>query len=807
MKSEAKAAAHETKGASRPEPTRPRSEAQGSWQGLGNSARQRELLKSRQEMSESRGMSEDALSPSSSSCKPLDEDSRRDFESRFGHDFSSVRIHDDAAAGALAIAHGARALTLGNRITFAPGFYQPQTSEGRRLLAHELAHVIQQSVPQAGVLPGLLAADHPAEKEASRAAERLGSGFRMSRSMPRQMAREAFTTQEKILKILIENDPKTYPERLERLRELIKKAPEVEIPILEKRLQSKKDTLGLLFQKLPEADQQELLSHLTKKPAVAAAASEQPKNLTPAAPQTSDPTGLDKLATSQEKILKVLLRPVAAGDEAALAVKYQDLRQLFRNAKKDEVAILQKRLSAKDPSKDPLAIHFQKLPLATQGELLSLLSKGPTVAQSENPPASPNASQTSDRVTRQSAQLAIIQNLRDEAVKAFRFIDSQLPLTSVYDAFLKVRKNVLDDIGNALDQAERLLGSSDPAAEAEKTRVLLEKAQLWLFYVVPYAHLAALSRSAQHDRLVLSVQAHTMLEAAKYEQAFSAIQLGTPAALTAARTKGSTILGETRDFLNVMEGAIKKGKESVEVAEGIEEALNIPLEFGSGAVLPPQALIFITLYDRGGFYRAHQWGFEILEEIGPTAYREMAWIEANAPLTKKLILLPIFKGMLHDSYKGIPKDIPFILGRILYLLKQKKSPVTVTMVAGAAMKAFVIVNLLHSPKLLIAGLASVTTRTRESVIGAFGGEVATQVVVDEINQTLGTSLSSGEVLDLLLELTTPPVVDHLKALSEAISTMAPEIAAIVADMQGKGMASEATLKASSFNVPLLPPVP
>ena len=72
---------------------------------------------------------------------PLAADLRSYFEPRFGHDFAQVRLHDDAAAGAAARSIDARAFTLGADIAFAPGEYQPGTADGRRLLAHELAHV------------------------------------------------------------------------------------------------------------------------------------------------------------------------------------------------------------------------------------------------------------------------------------------------------------------------------------------------------------------------------------------------------------------------------------------------------------------------------------------------------------------------------------------------------------------------------------------------------------------------------------------------------------------------------------------
>ncbi|MEA2563869.1 MAG: hypothetical protein QOH06_5373 [Acidobacteriota bacterium] len=67
------------------------------------------------------------------------------FEPRFGNDFAGVRLHTGPAAGELARSVHARAFTLGDSIVFGSGQYSPGTSAGRRLLAHELAHTVQQS--------------------------------------------------------------------------------------------------------------------------------------------------------------------------------------------------------------------------------------------------------------------------------------------------------------------------------------------------------------------------------------------------------------------------------------------------------------------------------------------------------------------------------------------------------------------------------------------------------------------------------------------------------------------------------------
>jgi hypothetical protein len=76
---------------------------------------------------------------------PLEPTLRHDVEQRFGHDFSRVRIHSGAAAEQSAQEMNANAYTLGQHIVFGAGRFAPATQEGRRLLAHELAHVVQRS--------------------------------------------------------------------------------------------------------------------------------------------------------------------------------------------------------------------------------------------------------------------------------------------------------------------------------------------------------------------------------------------------------------------------------------------------------------------------------------------------------------------------------------------------------------------------------------------------------------------------------------------------------------------------------------
>jgi hypothetical protein len=80
----------------------------------------------------------------SSNGVPLEPALRQDMEQRFGQDFSGVRVHTDAKAAESAKAVNALAYTVGRDVVFRSGQYQPGTGTGRQLLAHELAHVVQQ---------------------------------------------------------------------------------------------------------------------------------------------------------------------------------------------------------------------------------------------------------------------------------------------------------------------------------------------------------------------------------------------------------------------------------------------------------------------------------------------------------------------------------------------------------------------------------------------------------------------------------------------------------------------------------------
>ena len=109
-----------------------------------------------------------------SSGTPLPEDARRDMQRRLGHDFAAVRIHTDAQAAEAADAVRARAFTVGQRVAFGRGQFDPTSSTGREVLAHELVHTIQQRhQPRPASGPALAVSDpfSAAEREAESVAE------------------------------------------------------------------------------------------------------------------------------------------------------------------------------------------------------------------------------------------------------------------------------------------------------------------------------------------------------------------------------------------------------------------------------------------------------------------------------------------------------------------------------------------------------------------------------------------------------------------------------------------------------------
>jgi murein DD-endopeptidase MepM/ murein hydrolase activator NlpD len=121
------------------------------------------------------------------SGRPLDTGTRAVMEPRFGHSFADVRVHDDAGAADSARAVGARAYAVGRDLVFGRGEYRPGTAGGDRLLAHELAHAVQQhgagdGAPHRSLEVGRSA--DPAERQADAAAEAVAAGRRVPTATP-----------------------------------------------------------------------------------------------------------------------------------------------------------------------------------------------------------------------------------------------------------------------------------------------------------------------------------------------------------------------------------------------------------------------------------------------------------------------------------------------------------------------------------------------------------------------------------------------------------------------------------------------
>jgi outer membrane protein OmpA-like peptidoglycan-associated protein len=104
--------------------------------------------------------------------QPLDRETRAFMEPRFGYDFSKVRVHADAKAAESARAVNALAYTVGRDVVFSADQYSPETDKGRRLIAHELSHVLQQGSTNYSAIEKKLEITDP-QDESERQADRF----------------------------------------------------------------------------------------------------------------------------------------------------------------------------------------------------------------------------------------------------------------------------------------------------------------------------------------------------------------------------------------------------------------------------------------------------------------------------------------------------------------------------------------------------------------------------------------------------------------------------------------------------------
>ncbi|MEM7129323.1 MAG: DUF4157 domain-containing protein, partial [Chloroflexota bacterium] len=110
--------------------------------------------------------------------RPLPEPLRQEMEGAYGQDFSTVQVHE----GTLASRFGAKAITQGTNIHFAPDAYRPDRQQGRQLVAHELAHVVQQRLGRVPLANGKTRVDPSPALETE--AQRAGTHIAQNRGLP-----------------------------------------------------------------------------------------------------------------------------------------------------------------------------------------------------------------------------------------------------------------------------------------------------------------------------------------------------------------------------------------------------------------------------------------------------------------------------------------------------------------------------------------------------------------------------------------------------------------------------------------------
>ena len=220
--------------------------------------------------------------------QPLDAVTRDFFASRLGHDFGHVRVHATSAAEESARAVNAIAYTVGTDVVFGAGQYAPGTTAGKKLLAHELAHVVQQGTASSpsGNDVRIDSPNEPGEYEAERVASTIPGavgpgecpsalGDRSphgSAHLSRQVAPAKFTQYDETIRKEIERIPKGDPSAAasskQRLRDLLEKTTPIEARLLHARLSPgpKGDAFAKFFhQRLEPSFRGELLAILVRR--------------------------------------------------------------------------------------------------------------------------------------------------------------------------------------------------------------------------------------------------------------------------------------------------------------------------------------------------------------------------------------------------------------------------------------------------------------------------------------------------------------------------------------------------------------
>jgi hypothetical protein len=212
--------------------------------GLALEAPPPELLLRSQSAETSPGLTEADVVPTDSHGAALDHDTRRLMESRFGTDLRDVRVHADPRASVSAEALGAQAYTTGRNIYFAAGKYAPSTREGQHLLAHELAHTVQQANANS---PGDLSTrtsnpisvsqpSDPLEREAERVSDEIRDGLTINPTPSIEGSNPQILRQ-------VENAPD--PNKLGRCQDLLALIKEAVATLIQRASDLVNDPLGL----------------------------------------------------------------------------------------------------------------------------------------------------------------------------------------------------------------------------------------------------------------------------------------------------------------------------------------------------------------------------------------------------------------------------------------------------------------------------------------------------------------------------------------------------------------------------------
>lgn len=305
---------------------------------------------------------------------PLPASERRFFEPRFGLGFGNVRLHTDSRAAEAARAVNARAFTVGRDVVFAAGQYTPGNLEGRKLLAHELTHTVQQagSVPETTSSPPAHVSGSDKRRPAIRTA-----------ATRRRVARQSNVCNKKPTfpeKILCEIAARRKHESVEKwigaLRALIKMVPASEAKKVHLRLSSDKDALGIFFQRELHpypAERDALLNILRKHFSTAAA----PRGVTPGAGAAAktQPAKLNFYHGTRWSIAQKIpknVKAIGGGDFAAGFYTHQDADDVKALGRAKTWAI---RVANQNPKEPNAGVVVFKVPTVDYQNLLSSNAK------------------------------------------------------------------------------------------------------------------------------------------------------------------------------------------------------------------------------------------------------------------------------------------------------------------------------------------------------------------------------------------------------------------------------------------------